>query len=168
MAQTAAATMVRLAQRQLPCVKRRGGGSAAAGQMAPDRHGGAEHARTGARTPDYARGRPSGAAPLEPGSTPAAAAIAGREGGLGEIAVIEERDRIGAYLRDNVIQRVFMAGLRLQGAAGLAEKPEVRRRIEAAIDELDHVIQLIRDAVFNRTAPVTWPRDAPEPPINSQ
>ena len=65
----------------------------------------------------------------------------------GEITVIE-RDRILAQLQDKVIQRAFRAGLSLQGAANLTADPEVRRLIDAATDELDHVIQEIRGAVF--------------------
>jgi hypothetical protein len=43
---------------------------------------------------------------------------------LRELSVMEDRDRIAAELRDNVIQRIFAAGLSLQGAADLAAEPE--------------------------------------------
>ena len=69
------------------------------------------------------------------------------EGRRREITVIE-RDRILAQLQDKVIQRAFRAGLSLQGAAKMTADPEVRRLIGAATDELDHVIQEVRDAVF--------------------
>jgi len=69
------------------------------------------------------------------------------EGRRREITVIE-RDRILAQLQDKVIQRAFRAGLSLRGAAIMTADPEVRRLIGAATDELEHVIQEVRDAVF--------------------
>jgi two-component system, NarL family, sensor histidine kinase DevS len=72
---------------------------------------------------------------------------AGAEARPREITVIE-RDRIVAQLQDKVIQRVFRAGLTLQGAARLTTDPEIRRLIQAATDELDHVIREVRGAVF--------------------
>ena len=69
------------------------------------------------------------------------------EGRQREITVIE-RDRMLAQLQDKVIQRAFRAGLSLRGAAKMTADPEVRCLIGAATDELDHVIQEIRDAVF--------------------
>ncbi len=65
-----------------------------------------------------------------------------------DMTVVRERDRIAAQLQDTVVRRVFAAGLTLHGAEGLTADPAVRRRIEAAIDELDLVIREIRDAVF--------------------
>ena len=43
-----------------------------------------------------------------------------------ELALLEDRERIARDLHDTVIQRLFATGLRLQGAARLAERPEVR------------------------------------------
>jgi len=67
---------------------------------------------------------------------------------LRELSVIEDRDRIAAELRGTVIQRLFAAGLSLQGAVDLAAEAEVRRRIGASVDELDHVVRMLRNAVF--------------------
>ena len=72
---------------------------------------------------------------------------AAAEGRRREITVIE-RERIVAQLQDKLIQRVFRAGLTLQGAARMTADPEIRRLIEAATDELDHVIREVRGAVF--------------------
>ncbi len=71
------------------------------------------------------------------------------QGQLSEVAVMKDRDRIAADLRDKVIQRIFAAGLTLQGAVALASEPEVRRRVETAIDELDQAIQITRDTIFS-------------------
>jgi signal transduction histidine kinase len=67
---------------------------------------------------------------------------------LRELSVMEDRDRIAAELRDNIIQRVFAAGLSLQGAADLAAEPEVRRRVGTSVEELDDVVRMLRNAVF--------------------
>jgi len=67
---------------------------------------------------------------------------------LRELSVLEDRDRIAAELRDNIIQRVFAAGLSLQGAADLAAEPEVRRRVGTSVEQLDDAVRMLRDAVF--------------------
>jgi signal transduction histidine kinase len=64
------------------------------------------------------------------------------------LSLLEDRDRIAADLQDKVIQRVFAAGLNLQGTAALIRQPEARSRVESAVDELDHVIRVLRDAIF--------------------
>jgi signal transduction histidine kinase len=63
-------------------------------------------------------------------------------------SLLQDRDRIAADLQDKVIQRVFAAGLNLQGTAVLISHPEARGRVESAVDELDHVIRVLRDAIF--------------------
>jgi signal transduction histidine kinase len=67
---------------------------------------------------------------------------------LRALSLLEDRDRIAADLQDKVIQRVFAAGLNLQGTAALIRQPEARSRVESAVDELDHVIRVLRDAIF--------------------
>ena len=53
------------------------------------------------------------------------------------------------HLQDEVIHRVFAAGLTLQGTTELAAEPEVHWRIEAAVDELDDLVRVVRDALFH-------------------
>jgi hypothetical protein len=67
---------------------------------------------------------------------------------LRELSVMEDRDRIATELQGNVIQRLFAAGLTLQGAVNLTAEVHVRRRIETSIGELDEVIRMLREAVF--------------------
>lgn len=67
---------------------------------------------------------------------------------LHALSLLEDRDRIAAGLQDKVIQRVFAAGLNLQGTAALIHHPEARARVESTVDELDHVIRVLRDAIF--------------------
>ena len=62
--------------------------------------------------------------------------------------MIEDRDRIAADLKDGVIQRIFAAGLTLQGTAGMTTDREVRRRVESAVVDLDQAIQILRDTIF--------------------
>lgn len=98
-----------------------------------------------------APGRPGG--PL-PGTRnePDADASTELEGHMRDMAVIQERDRPGGGLQDKVIQQVFTAGLTLQDAAELSTEPEVRWRIEAAAGDLEEVIRISRDALFNTAA----------------
>jgi signal transduction histidine kinase len=67
---------------------------------------------------------------------------------LREVTVQQDRDRIAAGLQDQVIQRIFAAGLALQSAASLSTQTGVRQRVEAAADDLDQVLRLLRDTVF--------------------
>ncbi|MGL5911189.1 MAG: sensor histidine kinase, partial [Phycicoccus sp.] len=64
------------------------------------------------------------------------------------LALFEERDRIGRDLHDVVIQRLFATGLALQGASRLADLPELRWRLESAVDDLDSTIKDIRGTIF--------------------
>jgi signal transduction histidine kinase len=67
---------------------------------------------------------------------------------LRELSLIADRDRIAADLRDKVIQRIFAAGMSLQGAASMIGDSEARRRVEASVGDLDHAVRLLRDAIF--------------------
>ena len=67
---------------------------------------------------------------------------------LREVTVQQDRDRIAAGLQDEVIQRIFAAGLALQSAASLSTQPGVRQRVEGAAGDLDQVLRLLRDTVF--------------------
>ena len=67
---------------------------------------------------------------------------------LREVTVQQDRDRIAAGLQEEVVQRIFAAGLALQSAASLTTQPGVRQRVEAAAGDLDQVLRLLRDTVF--------------------
>jgi len=66
-----------------------------------------------------------------------------------ELDVIADRDRIARDLHDHVIQRLFAAGLSLQGANQIVRSPEVRTRLDDVVDELQGVIQEIRTTIFD-------------------
>ena len=67
---------------------------------------------------------------------------------VGELALVEDRERIARDLHDTVIQRLFATGLSLQGTARLAQRPEVSARLQGAIDDLDETVKQIRSAIF--------------------
>jgi signal transduction histidine kinase len=67
---------------------------------------------------------------------------------LHALSLVQDRDRIAADLQDKVIQRVFATGLNLQGTAALIRQADARSRVESAVDELDHIITVLRDAIF--------------------
>ncbi|MDN5894229.1 MAG: GAF domain-containing protein, partial [Nocardioides sp.] len=73
-----------------------------------------------------------------------AQALADRE----ELAVISDRDRIARDLHDVVIQRLFATGLQLQGAALLADSPDITERLTRAVTDLDQTIKDIRGTIF--------------------
>ena len=65
-----------------------------------------------------------------------------------ELDLVEDRERIARDLHDTVIQRLFATGLAIQAAARLATNPEVARRMEAAVDDLDETVKHIRSVIF--------------------
>lgn len=65
-----------------------------------------------------------------------------------QLRLFEDRDRIGRDLHDLVIQRLFAVGLSLQGAATIVEDPDLARRLEQTVDDLDDTIKDIRRTIF--------------------
>ncbi len=75
------------------------------------------------------------------------------------LAVLEERDRIARDLHDLVVQRLFATGMLLESAERKSDAPEVRERIERAVEELGATIQEVRTAIYalQQTPPETPP-----------
>lgn len=69
-------------------------------------------------------------------------------GRVADLVLFEERDRIARDLHDTVIQRLFAIGLNLQGVATMALAPDMRDRLETAVDDLDTTVREIRSAIF--------------------
>jgi signal transduction histidine kinase len=65
-----------------------------------------------------------------------------------QLAVVSDRDRIARDLHDVVIQRLFATGLQLQGVRQRAESPELRERLDQAVNDLDETIRDIRSTIF--------------------
>jgi signal transduction histidine kinase len=70
------------------------------------------------------------------------------------LAVLEDRERIARDLHDVVIQRLFATGMQLQAAAGPSVRPDIAKRINAAVDDLDATIRDIRRSIFELRAPI--------------
>ena len=68
---------------------------------------------------------------------------------LQERSILHDRDRIADDLRDKVIQRIFAAGLALEGAAAMTTQPEIRRRVRTSVDDLDQAVRILRDTIFS-------------------
>lgn len=66
-----------------------------------------------------------------------------------ELDVITDRERIARDLHDHVIQRLFAAGLTLQGAIPRSGSADVAQRLTDTVDELQAVIQEIRTTIFD-------------------
>ena len=70
----------------------------------------------------------------------------GRE--LQRLQVVEERERIGKELHDGVIQSLFAVGMSLQGLASSSSDADTARRLEAAVEDVDHAIRDLRNYIF--------------------
>ncbi|MEV0718013.1 GAF domain-containing protein [Asanoa sp. NPDC050611] len=68
-------------------------------------------------------------------------------------AMLQDRERIAADLHDHVIQRLFAAGLSLQGAAAQLGTGPAVDRIVRVIDDLDTTISQIRTTIFQLQRP---------------
>ncbi len=67
-----------------------------------------------------------------------------------EIAILEDRDRIGRDLHDLVIQRVFATGMLLNGLMQSGTlPPEISEKIDLAVGQLDETIREIRQTIFD-------------------
>ncbi|MCU0309834.1 MAG: GAF domain-containing protein [Acidimicrobiales bacterium] len=72
---------------------------------------------------------------------------------IGELRVVEDRERIARDLHDTVIQRLFATGLSLQGAAARIDDPALAGRLEQAIGNLDDTVRHIRTTIFELQRP---------------
>ena len=70
----------------------------------------------------------------------------GRE--LQRLQVLEERERIGKELHDGVIQSLFAVGMHLQGLATATGDDNISRKLESAVEDIDHAIRDLRNYIF--------------------
>lgn len=67
---------------------------------------------------------------------------------LQRLQVLEERERIAKELHDGVIQSLFAVGMSLQGLAAASNDEDMSRRLEAAVEDVDHSIRDLRNYIF--------------------
>ncbi|WP_330180037.1 GAF domain-containing protein [Nocardia sp. NBC_01503] len=70
-----------------------------------------------------------------------------------ELDVLSDRDRIARNLHDRVIQRLFATGLMLEGTAQRIRSPEIRNRLGNSLDDLQSIVQDIRQSIFDLHEP---------------
>jgi two-component system, NarL family, sensor histidine kinase DevS len=66
-----------------------------------------------------------------------------------QLDIFADRDRIARDLHDHVIQRLFAAGMNLQGTQQRSSEPDIQRRIQHTVDQLDQTVREIRTAIFD-------------------
>jgi signal transduction histidine kinase len=71
-----------------------------------------------------------------------------------QLTILAERERIAHDLHDHVIQRLFAAGMDLQGTLARARSPEVAERINRTLDDLQTIIEEIRTTIFQLKSPL--------------
>ncbi|MGI5171704.1 GAF domain-containing protein [Spirillospora sp. CA-253888] len=74
--------------------------------------------------------------------------LADRRRDAERLILLEDRDRIAKDLHDTVIQRLFATAMTLMSASKLAQEPNVRLRVQRAVDDLDDTIRQIRSTIF--------------------
>jgi signal transduction histidine kinase len=67
---------------------------------------------------------------------------------VGAMALLEDRERIAQDLHDDVIQRLFAAGLSVQSTAQMSTQRAVRDRLEQTVADLDVTIRQVRNTIF--------------------
>jgi signal transduction histidine kinase len=69
---------------------------------------------------------------------------------IGQLAIIEERERIGRDLHDGIIQAIYAVALSLEEVAEIVEgePDEARARVDRAIEALNLTIRDIRNFIF--------------------
>jgi signal transduction histidine kinase len=70
-----------------------------------------------------------------------------------QLTIVAERERIAHDLHDHVIQRLFAAGMDLQGTVARARSPEVVDRLNRTLDDLQTIIEEIRTTIFHLKSP---------------
>jgi signal transduction histidine kinase len=71
-----------------------------------------------------------------------------------QLTILAERERIAHDLHDHVIQRLFAAGMDLQGTLARARSPEVVGRLNRTLDDLQTIIEEIRTTIFQLKSPL--------------
>lgn len=70
-----------------------------------------------------------------------------------QLTVLTDRERIARDLHDHVIQRLFLAGMDLQGTIARTKSGPVAERLSRTVDDLQSIIDEIRTAIFDLQSP---------------
>jgi len=65
-----------------------------------------------------------------------------------ELSLLADRERIAQDLHDHVIQKLFAAGMDLQGTVARTHSPQIAERLTRTIDDLQSTIDEIRSTIF--------------------
>ncbi|OBA60555.1 histidine kinase [Mycobacterium sp. 1100029.7] len=71
-----------------------------------------------------------------------------------QLTIVAERERIAHDLHDQVIQRLFAAGMDLQGTVARVRSPEISERLNRTLDDLQTIIEEIRTTIFQLKSPL--------------
>ena len=71
-----------------------------------------------------------------------------------QLTIVAERERIAHDLHDHVIQRIFAAGMDLQGTVARVRSPEISDRLNRTLDDLQTIIEEIRTTIFQLRSPL--------------
>jgi signal transduction histidine kinase len=71
-----------------------------------------------------------------------------------QLTIVAERERIAHDLHDHVIQRLFAAGMDLQGTVARVRSPEISQRLNRTLDDLQTIIEEIRSTIFALKSPL--------------
>lgn len=74
--------------------------------------------------------------------------VSDRQESQAKVALLKDRERIARDIHDMVIQRLFAAGMSLQGITALIDSSVVRDRISTVTDDLDDTIRQLRHSIF--------------------
>lgn len=80
--------------------------------------------------------------------------FAGARAAKDELALREERDRIARDLHDDVVQRLFAAGMSLQALLGTVGDGPHAERLDRSITEIDKTVSGIRSAIYKMRTPL--------------
>jgi signal transduction histidine kinase len=84
--------------------------------------------------------------------------LAAKQQAQRQLDIFADRDRIARDLHDHVIQRLFAAGMSLQGTLQRSTEPEIRHRLQGTVDQLDQTVREIRTSIFDlHTTPSAAP-----------
>jgi signal transduction histidine kinase len=83
--------------------------------------------------------------------------LAAKQQAQRQLDLFADRDRIARDLHDHVIQRLFAAGMNLEGTLQRSQDPDIRRRLRQTVEQLDQTVREIRTSIFDLH---TTPADA--------